>query len=115
RGLQHLRLGAGEGGGAEGAIGWFDQAMKEDSGFVQAQAGICRSRLVRFADVRNAQAFKDAETACALARDMAPGSAEVDLAFGDLHRVSGDYERASAYYAKARRDPARAPAALAGL
>ena len=115
RGLQQLRLAAGDGGGVENAIGWFDQAMKEDGQFVRAQAGICRSRLVRFNDVRNAQAFKDAETACALARDMAPGSAEVDLAFGDLHRASGDYEQAISNYAKARRDPARAPAALAGL
>ncbi len=46
---------------------------------------------------------------------MAPASAEIDLAFGDLHRVSGDFEQALAHYARARRDPARAPAALVGL
>lgn len=115
RGLQQLRLGGGAGGGVDSAINWFGQALEEDGGFIRAQAGICRSRLVRFADVRDAQAFRDAQTACALAREMAPASAEIDLAFGDLHRVSGDFEQALAHYARARRDPARAPAALVGL
>lgn len=115
RGLQHLRLASGGGGGVDTAVEWFDRALEEDSGFFRAQAGICRSQLVRFDADRNAQAFENARTACALAREMAPGSAEIDLALGDLHRASGDYEQAMAYYAKARRDQARAPAALVGM
>lgn len=115
RGLQQMRLGAGEGGSVDSAIDWFDRALEEDSGFFQAQAGICRSQLVRFSADRDVQAFENARTACALARDMAPGSAEVDLALGDLYRVSGDHEQAMAHYAKARRDHAQAPAALVGM
>lgn len=115
RGLQQLRLVAAGGGGVDTAVQWFDRALEQDSGFFRAQAGICRSELVGFNAQRNAAAFERARTACTLAEEMAPGSSEVDLALGDLHRASGEHAQAMARYARARMDPARAPAALAGM
>lgn len=115
RGMQQLRLAASDSEALDSAIQWFDRALEEDSGFFRAQAGICRSELARFDAMQDARAFRNAQTACALAREMAPGSSEVDLALGDLHRLSGDAGQAMAFYAKARRDPARAPEALVGM
>lgn len=114
-GLQQLRLAASDGDAVDTAVQWFDRALEEDSGFFRAQAGICRSQLVRFTSRGDPQAFDNARTACALAEEMAPGSSEVDLALGDLHRARGNHAEAMAHYARARRDPARAPAALIGM
>lgn len=115
RGLHQLGLAGSGGAGVDSAVQWFDRALEADRGFVRAQAGICRSELARFNSERNARAFENARAACAVAAEMAPGSAEVDLALGDLHRAKGELDQAMGYYAKARDDPARAPGALVGL
>ncbi len=89
------------------AIEHFDQALKQDSGFARAQAGVCRAEIWRFESKHNAEAFKNAQLACQRAVQMDPTLAEVDQALGDLYRVSGDSERALQYYRSSARAPAQ--------
>ena len=100
--LQH----ASSPGTADKAIERFGQALKEDSGFAKAQAGICRAEVWRLESRHSTEAFDNARLACQRAAQMDPTLAEVDVAMGDLYRVSGDFGRALQYY----RSSARAPA-----
>ncbi|HEY8328835.1 MAG TPA: winged helix-turn-helix domain-containing protein [Rhodanobacter sp.] len=88
------------------AIDRFGQALKEDSGFAKAQAGICRAEIWRLESKHSADAFDNAKLACQRAAQMDPTLAEVDLAMGDLYRVTGDSERALQYYRNSSRAPA---------
>jgi TolB-like protein/DNA-binding winged helix-turn-helix (wHTH) protein/Flp pilus assembly protein TadD len=100
--LQH----AGSPETAAKAIDRFGQALKEDSGFAKAQAGICRAEIWRLESKHSAEAFDNARLACQRAAQMDPTLAEVDLAMGDLYRVSGDSERALQYFRRSSRAPA---------
>lgn len=113
KGLQQLLRSGG--GGEEGAIGFFSQALAADHGFARAQAGICRAEATRFETRRDASAFERAQVACMRAEKMDPGLSEVQMALADLHHVRGDLGRAVEYYARAEADPARRPAAYAGM
>ena len=108
KGLRQLRLSAGD-GDVDHAIGFFSQALAADRGFSRAQAGICRSQLRRFTNLRNADAYESARLACLRAQEMDPGSSEVDLALAEMHRVRGEFDKAIGYYSKAQSD-SRAPA-----
>jgi TolB-like protein/DNA-binding winged helix-turn-helix (wHTH) protein/tetratricopeptide (TPR) repeat protein len=88
------------------AIDRFGQALKEDSGFAKAQAGICRAEIWRLESKHSAEAFDNARLACQRAAQMDPTLPEVDLAMGDLYRVAGDSERALQYYRNSSRAPA---------
>lgn len=114
RGMQQLRL-AASGGNVDEAIAFFNGALKEDHGFAKAQAGICRSELVRFGSRRNAESLAHARVACELARDMDPDSSIARLALADLYRTQGDDKQALAQYALALKDPARRPGAYTGI
>src|SRR3546814_12329809 len=59
-----------------------------------------------FRSKHSAEAFENAKLACQRAAQMDPTLAEVDLAMGDLYRVSGDSERALQYYRNSSRAPA---------
>lgn len=91
---------------ADKAIERFGQALKEDSGFAKAQAGICRAEIWRLESKHSAEAFDNAKLACQRAAQMDPTLPEVDLAMGDLYRVAGDAERALQYYRNSSRAPA---------
>ncbi len=91
---------------ADKAIERFGQALKQDSGFAKAQAGICRAEIWRLESKHSAEAFDNARLACQRAAQMDPTLAEVDLAMGDLYRVAGDSERALQYYRNSMRAPA---------
>jgi len=91
---------------ADKAIERFGQALKEDSGFAKAQAGICRAEIWRLESKHSAEAFDNAKLACQRAAQMDPTLPEVDLAMGDLYRVAGDAERALQYYRNSMRAPA---------
>ena len=114
RGLQGLQM-SRESGSVDSAIAHFQRALEEDGEFARAQSAICRSELVRFGNRRNADAFDNARVACTRAQEMDPRASEVHLAFGDLHRVRGEYDEAMDYYERALRDPARAVAAYVGM
>lgn len=114
RGMQQLRL-AASGGNVDEAIAFFNGALKEDRGFARAQAGICRSELVRFGSRRNAESLAHARVACELARDMDPDSSIARLALADLYRTQGDDKQALEQYALALKDPARRPGAYTGI
>jgi len=90
---------------ADKAIERFSQALKQDSGFAKAQAGICRAEIWRLESKHSAEAFGNAKLACQRAAQMDPSLPEVDLAMGDLYRIAGDSERALQYFRKSMRAP----------
>ncbi len=96
------------------AAGHFREALAADAGFVRAQAGLCRTELWRYESERHADAFESARLACMKAADMDPGLGDVQLALGDLYRVSGDPERALRHYAASLGVPSLHSRALVG-
>ncbi len=97
------------------AIGYFGTAVSHDEGFARAQAGICQAQILRFEDVRDANAFERASAACARAEAMDPQLREVNLALGDMYRTRGDSGKAIEQYTRALDNPALRPAVYLGL
>ncbi|TWI04927.1 TolB-like protein [Luteimonas cucumeris] len=114
KGLEKLR-GPGDVRNSEHAISFFNQALAADGSFARAQAGVCRAELRRFELMMDSAAYGRAQEACMRASEMDPDMREVSLAFGDLHRVRGEFGKAVEYYAKAQDDPRLRPAVLLGL
>lgn len=114
RGLHALLGSSGERDSAM-AIGFFNQALEADSGFARAQAGLCRSQLLRFRVMRDANALNIARDACLEVRRMDADQGEVSLALGDLYRVQGDARQAIEYYTKAVQDTSLKPEAYLGI
>jgi len=100
---------------ANQAIARFGQALKQDSGFAKAQAGICRAEIWRFQSQHSPAALDNAKAACQRAEQMDPGMAEVDQALGDLYSVAGDPERALLHYRKSAQAPGQAVNAHVGM
>jgi len=113
RGLQQL-LAGGEGSEAK-AVGFFDSALKADSGFARAQAGICRSEVAAFRHRHDASAFERARDACTRAGKMDEGLGEVSVALGDLYQAHGESGKAVEAYTRAESDPVSRPSAYMGL
>ena len=113
RGLQQL-LAGGEGGEAK-AVGFFGSALKADSGFARAQAGICRSEVAAFRHRHDASAFERARDACKRAAEMDDGLGEVNVALGDLYQAHGESGKAVEAYTRAENDPLTRPSAYMGL
>ncbi len=80
------------------AIEHFGRALKQDSGFAKAQAGICRAEILRLKNQHNATAFDNARLACERAAQMDPSLAEVNLALGKLYSTVGDPARSLEHY-----------------
>ena len=99
----------------EASASHFREALAVDSGFARAQAALCRTELWKFESQRNADAFTRAQEACQKAAEMDGSIGEVDIALGDLFRISGDATRAARYYGKMLNDPALAAQAHMGL
>ncbi len=114
RGLQLLHR-AFQPAAADQAIARFDQALKQDSQFARAQAGICRAEIWRFQSQHSPAAFDNAKAACQRAEQMDPTLAETDLALGDLYRAAGDLERALQHYRRSAQTPSQAVNAHLGM
>ena len=114
RGLAQL-LGPGPRGDGRSAVEFFNQALSADGEFSRAQAGICRAEVVDFMDHNDAAAFGRARASCQRAREMDPGSGEVNLAQAELYYAHGEYGKAVEYFTRAESDPASLPAAYVGI
>lgn len=110
-----LLLQSGEAKDPQRAIDHFSEALSRDPDFARAQAGVCRAETARFEYMRAADAFAKAELACRRAETMDPSMPEIQLAMGDLYRVSGRYDRAVELYTVARNASATRVGALLGL
>jgi TolB-like protein/DNA-binding winged helix-turn-helix (wHTH) protein/Flp pilus assembly protein TadD len=113
-GLQLLRH-AVKPGAADQAIARFGQALKQDSQFARAQAGICRAEIWRFQADHDAAAFGNAKAACQRAEQMDPSIPETDQALGDLYRAEGDAERALQHYRRSAQSPTQEVQAHIGM
>lgn len=114
QGLKLLRH-ADQPDAANQAIAHFGQALKQDSGFAKAQAGICRAESWRFHGQRSPAALDNAKAACQRAEQMDPSLVEVDQALGDLYLAAGDPERALLHYRKSVQAPGQAVNAHVGM
>ncbi len=95
RGRDYLRRPRNE-GNLQNAATQFQQALKLDPAFGLAYAGICETRLRQYEDNPDTRLFEDAEKACNRAMIRDGKSAEVSLALGQLHLLSGQSEQAMA-------------------
>lgn len=102
-------------GALDAAANRFGQALARDGSFVLAQAGICRASTWRFANLHSPDALEAARAACERAAQMDASSAQVQLALGDLARVSGELPAALKHYAASARDAGTRVPALVGL
>jgi TolB-like protein/DNA-binding winged helix-turn-helix (wHTH) protein/tetratricopeptide (TPR) repeat protein len=100
---------------ADQAIARFGQALKQDSQFARAQAGICRAEIWRFQGSHDPAAFGHARAACQRAAQMDPSMPEADLALGDLYRAADDLDRALGYYRRSAQSPALEARAHVGM
>lgn len=103
------------GDGGEQAISYFNQALRHDSRFARAQAGICRVQIWRFDLYRDASIFDLAQQACQRAEQMDPTLPEVTLALGDLYRINGDFDTALSHYREVEHQSAQQVEALIGI
>lgn len=72
----------------------FQQALELDPAFGLAYAGVCETRLSQYEENPDTRLFEDAEKACNRALTRDGKSAEVSLALGRLHLLSGQSDQA---------------------
>lgn len=72
----------------------FQQSLKLDPTFGMAYAGICETRLMQYQNNPAPRLFEEAEKACNRAMTRDGKSAEVSLALGRLHMLTGQSEQA---------------------
>jgi TolB-like protein/DNA-binding winged helix-turn-helix (wHTH) protein/Flp pilus assembly protein TadD len=108
-------LRSGDEGAEDRATRAFNAALGKDAAFAQAQAYLCRIQLRRFQNAHDPDAFEAAQGACARARELAPGDADVHTALGDLYRLDGQAERAASEYRAAVAEDAGRAGAQIGL
>jgi len=97
------------------ALDWFDAALDVDAEYAAAYAGKCRAYVAFFSVADDPAFITDAEQACAKALDQNAGLDIVHTALGDLHRKTGQYERASNAYLEAIRINSRSVSSMLGL
>lgn len=93
----------------------FRAALEEDAGFARAQAALCTTETTRFEYWNDVDALGRALAACERAAGFDPVPPEASLALGNLHRVSGEYDKALARFAHAIADPSTAAMAQVGI
>ena len=114
QGLAYLRE-AKSAKSLEAAEQLFKRALTEQPNFARAQAGLCETRVERFA-VEKVPAFvAAAEEACRNAEALDSSAQEVHMAVGRLRLATGDAADAEASYRKALALVPQSPDALIGL
>ncbi|MBX3702231.1 MAG: tetratricopeptide repeat protein [Steroidobacteraceae bacterium] len=93
----------------------FGRALAEQPGFARAQAGLCETRVARYALERVPGHVAAAETACARAQALDSSAAEVHEAIGRLRLATGDASEAEAAYRQALAIVPESPDTLIGL
>jgi class 3 adenylate cyclase/TolB-like protein/Tfp pilus assembly protein PilF len=99
----------------EAAEQLFGRALAERPGFARAQAGLCETRVERYALERVPALITSAEEACARAQALDNGAQEVHEAVGRLRLATGDAAEAAASYRKALALVPQSPDVLIGL
>ena len=93
----------------------FGRAIAEQPDFARAQAGLCETRVERFALERVPAYVAAAEEACATAGALDSAAQEVHMAVGRLRLVTGDAAEAEASYRRALALVPQSPDALIGV
>jgi adenylate cyclase len=99
----------------EAAEQLFNRALTGQPDFARAQAGLCETRVERFALERVPALVAAAEEACANAEALDNAAQEVHMAVGRLRLATGDAAEAEASYRQAHVLVPQSPDALLGL
>lgn len=99
----------------EAADQLFGRALAEQPGFARAQAGLCETKVERYALERVPALIAAAEEACARAQALDNAAQEVHEAVGRLRLATGDAAQAAASYRKALALVPQSPDVLIGL
>lgn len=79
----------------------FLQALKRDSEFELAEAGLCQTYLEMYGVTKMSQVFELASQVCQKAKGSAGSRAESDIALGQLYYESGEYQQAIQHFTHA--------------
>jgi non-specific serine/threonine protein kinase len=91
---------------ADNAADLFQRALKEDSSYALAQAGLGRSYLLKYDNTKQKQWVESAHQACEKAVVLDPKLAAGHECLGRLYNVTGEYEKATAQFrSAAEKDP----------
>jgi len=71
------------------AIGFFEQALKKDSGFALAYAGVADASLIMYRETKDSSWSAKALGAAQQARALSEDQPEIHLALGSVYRASG--------------------------
>jgi class 3 adenylate cyclase/TolB-like protein/Flp pilus assembly protein TadD len=93
----------------------FGHALAEQPDFARAQAGLCETRVERYALEKLPAHVAAAEEACARAQALDSTAQEVHMALGRLHLATGDAAEATAAYRRALALVPQSPDVLIGL
>jgi class 3 adenylate cyclase/TolB-like protein/Flp pilus assembly protein TadD len=93
----------------------FGRALAEQGDFARAQAGLCETRVERYALEREPAHVAAAEDACAKAQALDNGAPEVHAAVGRLRLATGDVAEAESAYRRALAIVPESPDVLMGL
>jgi len=99
RGMDSLRR--GERIHTEEAIRRFSAAVEKDPRFSNAYAALCRAYVESFDISAQTSDFEAGTDSCNRAQDLGVSSVMVELALGDLYRISGELEQAKYHYTEA--------------
>ena len=114
RGLAYLRQ-AKSTKSLEAAEELFQRALAAQPNFARAQAGLCETRVERFALEKIPAYVAAAEEACTNAQALDSAAQEVHMAVGRLRLATGDAPEAEAAYRRALALVPQSPDALIGL
>jgi tetratricopeptide (TPR) repeat protein len=90
RGLQSLATESDQ----SAAVGFFEQALAEDSRFPLPHASLCANHVREYRALRSIEAFESAERYCFRALTLGDGSLEVHEAMGQIYLASGQLDKA---------------------
>jgi len=99
----------------EAAEQLFGRALGEQADFARAQAGLCETRVERYALEKVPAYVAKAEEACGNAEALDSTAQEVHMAVGRLRLATGDAAEAEASYRRALALVPQSPDALLGL
>jgi tetratricopeptide (TPR) repeat protein/TolB-like protein/predicted Ser/Thr protein kinase len=93
-------------GNSDNAIALFQRALKEDPGYVLAQAKLGQSYLVKYDNTKQKQWIESARQACERAVNLNAKLAPGHICLGSLYNVTGEYDKAAPEFrTAAEREP----------
>ena len=100
---------------ADNAVALFQRALKEDTGYALAQAGLGRSYLLKYDNTKQKQWIDLAHQTCEEAVSLDAKLAAGHICLGRLYNVTGEHEKATVQFRAAAEKESKSDEAYRGL